>query len=337
MAAALTKASAASTIRPLKRGVVLELLITGLDLFTGQGAEPVHAELFAAEAAHHGTVDHGAAQFGKIEIAVRWRDAPAGQISDEAAGEAIARARRVEDVFQQIARDHEVLALAEQDGAVLAALDHQRVRAHVHNLGGGAAQVVFARKQAGFAVVDQQEVPLLESFQQRRAEIVDPVIHRVAAGELDVAHLPAHAALQIGLDIAQEEIRLGAVALRQLGIEIGENVEIGPQGLAIVHIGRVLAGPEKRLAGDAIQAAEIDLAGRQKIDVFLREIFADDADDFNLREIRGGEGDVRARSAEHAVYFSMRRFDAVIGYGPNHDEGHVRPDCSSPAPLLDIS
>src|ERR1035438_8542558 len=260
MAAALSRASAANTRSALKRGVVFELLIAGLDFFTGQGAEAVHPELLAAEAAHDGTVDHGAAQFGKIEIAVGGRDAAAGQITDEAAGEAIARAGGVEDILQQIARDHEVLALAEQDGAVLAALDDQRVRAHGHDLGGGAAQVVFARKQAGFAIVDQQEVPLLEGFEQRRAEVVDPVIHGVAAGELDVAHLVAHAALQIGLDVAQEEIRLGAVALRQLGIEIREDVEIGPQGHAVVHVRRVLAGPEKRLAGDAIESGEIEFS-----------------------------------------------------------------------------
>ena len=163
---------------------VFELLIAGLDFFAGQGAEAVHAELLAAEAAHHGTVDHGAAQFGKIEIAVGGRDAAPGQVADEAAGEAIARAGGVEDVFQQIARHHEVVVAAEQDGAVFAALDDQRVRPHVHDLGGGAAQVVLARKQAGFAVVDQQEVPLLEGFEQGRAEIVDPVIHGVAAGEL---------------------------------------------------------------------------------------------------------------------------------------------------------
>src|ERR1035437_3727644 len=159
MAAPLSRTSAASTIRLLKRGVVFELLIAGLDLFTGQRAEPVYPELLAAETAHDGTVNHGAAQFGEFEIAVQRGDAAAGQIADEAAGEAIARAGRVEDVFQQIARDHEVLALAEQDGAVLAALDHQGVRTHVHDLGGGAAQVVLARKEAGFAVVDQQEVP----------------------------------------------------------------------------------------------------------------------------------------------------------------------------------
>src|ERR1035437_206215 len=107
MAAPLSRTSAANTIRALKRGVVFELLIAGLDLFTGQGAETVHPELFAAEAAHHGTVDHGAAHFGKVEIAARGRDAPSVQLANEAPGEAIARPGRVEDVFQQIAGDHE--------------------------------------------------------------------------------------------------------------------------------------------------------------------------------------------------------------------------------------
>src|ERR1035438_1477142 len=101
MAAALSSNSAASTRSKLKRGVVFELLIAGLDCFTGQGAEAVHPELFAAEAAHDGTVDDGAAQFGKVEIAVGGRDAAAGQIADEAAGETIARARGVEDILQQ--------------------------------------------------------------------------------------------------------------------------------------------------------------------------------------------------------------------------------------------
>ena len=135
----------------------------------------------------------------------------------------------------------------------------------------------------------------------------------------DAAHLLAHAALQIGLDVAEEEIGLGAVAFGQLGIEIGEDVEVGAQRLAIVHVGRVLAGPEEGLAGDALEAGEIDFAGGQEIDIFLREIFAHHADDFDLREIRGGERDVGARSAEHAVNFSMRRFHAIIGNGSNDD------------------
>ena len=203
--------------------------------------------------------------------------------------------------------------------------------------GGGAAQVVFAGKQAGFTIVDEQEVPLFEGLEQGGTKVVDPVVHRVAAGEPDVLHLIADAALQVGLYVAQKEKRLAAIAFGQFGIEIGEDVEIGLQRLAVVHIGRVLTGPEEGLAGDAIETGEIDLAGRQEIDVFLREILADDADDFDLRKIRGGERNVGARSAEHAVNFSMRRFDAVIGNGSNHDEGHVRQDCSELRSRLAVS
>ena len=47
-----------------------------------------------------------------------------------------------------------------QDGAVFAALDHQRLWAHALNLLGRAPQVVVARQHARFAVVDQQKVPL---------------------------------------------------------------------------------------------------------------------------------------------------------------------------------
>src|ERR1039457_143406 len=135
MAEVLSRASAPRTRKTLKRGVVFELLITGLDFFTGQGAKTVDAEFLAAEAAHDGSVDHGAPQFGEIEVAVMGREAAAGQVADEAAGEGIARARRVEDVFQQIARHHEVLAAAEQDGAVLAALDDERVRSEERRVG----------------------------------------------------------------------------------------------------------------------------------------------------------------------------------------------------------
>src|ERR1039457_2749656 len=133
MAAALSRSSAANTRSALKRGVVFELLIAGLDFFTGQGAETVHPELLAAEAAHDGTVNHGAPQFGKVEIAVGGRRAPARQVADEPARKAIARPGGVKYVVQQIARHHEVFAAAEQNRAVLAAFDHQRVRPHLRD------------------------------------------------------------------------------------------------------------------------------------------------------------------------------------------------------------
>ena len=148
------------------------------------------------------------------------------------------------------------------------------------------------------------------------AKIVDPVVHGVAAGELHAVHLRAHAPLQRGLDVAEQEIRRGAVGFRQLGLEIGEDVEVGAQGGAVVHVGGVDAGPEEGLsAGDALQAVEIDFARGEEIEVFLREIVAHHGDDLDRGEIAGGERNVGGGSAQHAIDFAMRRFHAVIRDG----------------------
>ncbi len=112
---------------------------------------------------------------------------------------------------------------------------------------------------------------------------------------LHAVHLRAHAALQVGLDIAQKQVGRRAVRGGQFRIEIGEDVEVGAQGGAVVHIGRINARPEECLpAGNALEAFEIDLAGGEEIDVFLREIVADDGDDLDRREIAGGESNVSA-------------------------------------------
>src|SRR5438270_11157234 len=112
-AALLTTNSATNTRSELERGTVLELLIAAIDLFTGQGAEAIHPELFATEASHDGAVDDGAAQVGKIDIAIAGRNALSREVADEAAREAIARSGGVEHILEQIAGHHEALVLAE--------------------------------------------------------------------------------------------------------------------------------------------------------------------------------------------------------------------------------
>jgi hypothetical protein len=93
-----------------------------------------------------------------------------------------------------------------QNRAVFAALDDQRLRAHLHDLGRGSLQVVFAREHARFAVVDEQKIPILDGLQQLVAKILDPVIHGVAARQAQAVHLLAHAALQGGLNVAEQQV-----------------------------------------------------------------------------------------------------------------------------------
>src|ERR1035441_10331117 len=73
---------------------ILELFETGIDLLASQRAEPIDAEAFAAEAAHHRAVDHGAAQLVHVHVPVLYVDSRARQIAHETARETIAGASR---------------------------------------------------------------------------------------------------------------------------------------------------------------------------------------------------------------------------------------------------
>src|SRR5205085_95913 len=108
----------------------------------------------------------------------------------------------------------------------------------------------------------------------------------------------------------------------ELRFEIGEDVEVGHQGFAIVHVGRIFSGPEEALAGDAVETGEIDASAGEKIVIFRGEIVTDNGDNFRLREIAGGKGDVSARATQHSIYFSVRGFYPVICDRTYYDHGH---------------
>src|SRR5205814_5013511 len=111
MAAALHRASRMAAIKigaELRLGTCFEVradlevragfefLVAAIDFCPGKRPEAVHSEFFAAETAHYGTVDNGAAQLRYIDVAVLQLDAASRQVADEAARETIARAGRVE-------------------------------------------------------------------------------------------------------------------------------------------------------------------------------------------------------------------------------------------------
>src|ERR1017187_869526 len=99
--------------QPLKRRAALELLVPRFDFLARQRAETVDSELLAAETAHDGAVDHGAAQVREIDLRALQRNAAARQIAHEAARETVAGAGGVEHAFQQISRRHEEALPAE--------------------------------------------------------------------------------------------------------------------------------------------------------------------------------------------------------------------------------
>src|ERR1700690_4424104 len=91
----------------LEAGEFFELVEAGIDLRAGQGSKTVHAELFAAEAAHHRSVGDATTDLLK-RVVVLDVQVEAGHVSEEPAGKGIARAGRIEDVVQQVAGHNEV-------------------------------------------------------------------------------------------------------------------------------------------------------------------------------------------------------------------------------------
>src|SRR5689334_21549522 len=67
-------------------------------------------------------VEHRAAERERRELG------QPGEVTDEAAGERVARARRIDDVFEGDARSGEDAVIVEEERAVLAPLDDQAPR-----------------------------------------------------------------------------------------------------------------------------------------------------------------------------------------------------------------
>src|SRR5690348_14660002 len=88
----------------LERRKSPEFVKASIDLCARQCSEALHAELFAAEAAHHRTVNHGAMQFVHAEVTVVQVETSLGKISNEPARKAVPRSGRIENIFQQVAR-----------------------------------------------------------------------------------------------------------------------------------------------------------------------------------------------------------------------------------------
>src|SRR5215472_15697958 len=79
---------------------LFKFLEARIDLLASEGAEAVYTEALAAEAAHHGTVDYGAAEFVRVDVFRTQVHTGARQRSHKSAREAVARTGGIEDIFQ---------------------------------------------------------------------------------------------------------------------------------------------------------------------------------------------------------------------------------------------
>src|SRR3954471_10703277 len=151
-----------------------------------------------------------------VKVSVTQIKSAFSQIADKPSRKTISRAGRIENILQQVARDHEQGILTYQHGPILAALDDQRIRPQVKNLRRRFPQVVFVRQHTGLAVIDEQKIPILDGLEQLLASLRNPKVHGVAADKANVLHLPLHIQLQRRLNISEEKIRLFRIGRRKL-------------------------------------------------------------------------------------------------------------------------
>ena len=112
-------------------------------------------------------------------------------------------------------------------------------------------------------------------------------------------------------------------ACESFGIEVLEDVEVGLERVARVHVLVVDALPEERLAaGDVLDVVGDDVAAVQDGVLLVAEVVADRADDAHLVEERRGQREVRGGAAEHALAAAVRCLNRVERDRSNNSEAH---------------
>src|SRR5436190_18415006 len=102
-----------------------------------------------------------------------------------------------------------------------------------------------------------------------------------------------------------------------------ENPQLGQQGAAVVHVELVFAGPVESLAGENLQAVQLNAMPAVELDVSFREIFTDDANKFYRAEKAGGNCRVARGTAEQTRVFGFWGFNRIKGGRTNDQYTHA--------------
>jgi hypothetical protein len=158
--------------------------------------------------------------------------------------------------------------------------------------------------------------------------------------------LLAHAALQVGLDVGEEEHGGLASCGRELRVEVGEDVELRVQGVGDGHVLLVATRPEEGAPpDDALEIVRVDPSCAEDVELGVAEVLADDAHDVDVGEEARREGEVRCSSAEDPLAFAVRGLERVERDRADDRDGHgqtrsasrtARPAASRSAAALSV-
>ncbi len=124
--------------------------------------------------------------------------------------------------------------------------------------------------------------------------------------------------LQRGIDIGEEDVLGRPEGVRQLGLEGGEDVQFRRQGDALVGIGAVAPGPEKRFPWGVLEAGDVDAAALEDRGVGFSEVVADDTYQIYVREVAGRHGKISRRAAQRALHLAERRLQRIERHRTHH-------------------
>src|SRR6185436_18480976 len=99
------------------------------------------------------------------------------------------------------------------------------------------------------------------------------------------AHLFAHLALQLRLDVAEKDHPRALRLFGELRLEVCEDVELRVERVRSVEVEVVASAPEEGLAlFDAFEVVRVDPALLEDPHLLRAEVAADDADDAHVRK-----------------------------------------------------
>src|SRR5713101_10200711 len=287
-------------------------LEAAVNLLARKREQTFRTKALYGKSTHHAAVKHGALQDVCIELLLR------GNVSQEAAGECITRARGVAHFIQRQRRCVKRMAaktecpLLKKDGrAIFAVLDHQRFGAESKNFVGRAQQIVVFGKLAGLTIINDHDVNIADGMCQLLRRGFNPERMRIQAHKFRAAYLIAHLALQLRINITQKDVFRIAVAGGNLGLKFLEDVHLQIKQLAIVGILSVLARPVEGLTSGMLDARDINPMFMENIFMLLAEVLAHNCNYAYLGKVTRRKREEGRRPAQAGANFAVRTLDVI--------------------------
>src|SRR5579862_2504213 len=254
----------------------------------------------------------------------RFRDAPVPrEESHHGACERVARAGRIDDLLKWICRHREHSFLAELKHAIFAALDQNGAWTHLQDRASRLYQVVFAGKDARFAVAAKQYLDSLEHFHQAGPRLLDPIIEQIRNDDFGTVYLLQYVFLQGGIVRRKVQIVRATLIRQQFGREIFQYVERKRDGVAHVQVFVITPVPACRFALALDDSTHVDIPFGEQPHIFGPEIRTDHRDDTDRREKSRRNRKVAGAATQDFLDFSVGRFDRVVGQKPDRNNAHL--------------